>query len=103
MTIEIVWNDPAYISAGTQRDKLRATIKDPSYFFSGESFKTIPKETSDEIKVPLSMPNNEFTIGFIGFSNGAIGFSNASLVGNFLFNLLLSGTMNLLWGLLHSM
>jgi len=29
--------------------------------------------------------------------------TNASLIGNFLLNLLLSGSMNLLWGMLHSM
>lgn len=30
-------------------------------------------------------------------------FTNGALIGNFLFNLLLSGAMNLLWGLLHAM
>ena len=64
---------------------------------------SIPLETSDEIKVPKMMPNTVFTEVFSGVNEGVGNFSNAALVGNFVVNLLLSGTMSLIWGLLHSM
>lgn len=49
------------------------------------------------------MPDTDFTRNFVGMSGGFGNFTNASLVGNFLVNLLLSGAMNLLWGLLHAL
>ena len=59
-------------------------------------------DSSSTIKVPKMMPNTQFTETFIGFTSGVGDFPNAALVGNFMTNLILSGTMNLLWSLLHS-
>ena len=103
MNIQIDFREPPYISAGLKRDKIIATVKNYSYFFSEETLLNIPVETFKEVQVPKSMPNTEFTIAFADFNEGMGNFSSAALVGNFISNLLLSGTMSLIWGLLHSM
>ena len=49
------------------------------------------------------MANTAFTKAFADL-NGSLGnFANGALIGNFLMNLLLSGAMNFLWGMLHAM
>lgn len=103
MQIQVTFAKPSYISGGLNRDRFKATVKDTKYFFSAESLKPIPLETSDSVKAPKMMPNTDFTKAFVSGSSGFGNFTNASLVGNFLLNLLLSGAMNLLWGLLHAM
>ena len=80
-----------------------ATIKNSNYFVSQESQLIIVAESSDEVKVPKMMPKSEFTAIFDSVNQGVGGFSNAALASNFVVNLLLSGSMGLLWGLLHSM
>ena len=49
------------------------------------------------------MPNTAFTKAFVGLSGSFGTLTNAGMLGNFFVNLLLSGAMNMLWGLLHSM
>ena len=58
---------------------------------------------TDTIKVPKQMENSAFTKGFATFNEGVGSGARGALIGNFFFNLLLSGAMNLLWGLLHAM
>lgn len=48
------------------------------------------------------MPNTEFTKAFASMQGSVEGAMNGALVSNFSINLLLSGSMSLLWGLLHS-
>lgn len=103
MNILVTFAKPSYISSGLNRDIFKATVKDTKYFFSAETLKPIPLETYDSVKAPKMMPNNDFTKAFVGASSGFGDFTNASLVGNFAVNLLLSGAMNLLWGLLHAL
>ena len=103
MTIQVTFAKPSFISAGVNRDDFTATVKDTKYFFSAETLVPIPLETSDSVLAPKMMPNSDFTKAFAGGSTSFGNFTNASLVGNFVVNLLLSGAMNLLWGLLHAM
>ena len=49
------------------------------------------------------MPNDEFTRKFTAMTDTAQGFTNVALVGNVFINLLMSGAMTFLWGLLHCM
>ena len=102
MHIQIEFKKTYQISAGTNRDWLVATIKNETYFFSGESLQFIEVDIYDEIKIPKTMPNNEFTAIFSSSSESFGDFSNAMVVGNFMTNLLLSGTMTYLWGLLNN-
>ena len=103
MLIKVIFAKPSYISAGVVRDVMSATIKDQQYFWSRDSLQPIPLETTSSIKAVKMMPDTSFTRNFVGASDGFGNFTNASLVGNFLVNLLLSGAMNLLWGLLHAL
>ena len=48
------------------------------------------------------MPNTETTKFFLKAGEGFGDFSNAVVIGNFATNLLLSGAMTYLWGLLNS-
>ena len=103
MKIQVTFNKPSFISAAVNRDMFMATVKDTKYFYSAETLVPIPLETSDSIIAPKMMPNSDFTKAFAGGTEGMGNFTNASLVSNFVVNLLLSGAMNLLWGLLHAM
>ena len=58
---------------------------------------------TDTIKVPKQMENSAFTKAFSTFNEGVGNGAKGALIGNFVVNLLLSGAMNLLWGLLHAM
>ena len=103
MQIQIEFTSPVYVSTGFARDKLRATVRKPAYFQSRDTFLSIPIDAADKIKIPKQMANTAFTKAFASFNVGAGDLTNGALLGNFLFNLLLSGAMNLLWGLLHAM
>ena len=82
---------------------LKATVKNETFFFADESLQFIPVETSDKIKVPKVMPNTEFTNFFSSTISTVGDFTNVVVVGNFMLNLLLSGTMTFIWGLLNSL
>ena len=97
------FDKPSYISSGLNRDTIKATVKDSTFFFSAESLKGIPVGTTDSDNAPKMMANTEFTKAFAGLSGSFGDLTNASLFGNFLMNLLLSGAMNLLWGFLHAL
>ena len=103
MNIQIEFSDVYVISDGLNRDKLVATVKNSTYFFSGDNLQSIIQDTSEEIKVPRMMPNTEFTAVFNNINEAMGGVSNAAMVSNFAVNLLLQGSMSALWGLLHSM
>ena len=49
MDIQIEFYGPPYISAGFNRDKMIATVKNSSYFFSQETLLNIPTGTSSEV------------------------------------------------------
>ena len=49
------------------------------------------------------MPNDEFTKKFTALTESAQDLTNVALVSNVFINILLSGAMTFLWGLLHCM
>ena len=103
MTIQITFLTPAYISAGLNRDSVRMTVLESDHFYSAETKSEIIAGTNSKIKAPKMMPNTAFTKAFVGMSGSFGNLTNAGMLGNFVVNLLLSGAMNMLWGLLHSM
>ena len=103
MTMQITFTSPAYISAGLNRDLFRMTVLESDHFYSAETKSFIIAGTNSKIKAPKMMPNTAFTKAFVGLSGSFGSLTNAGMVGNFAVNLLLSGAMNMLWGLLHSM
>ena len=58
---------------------------------------------SSQIKVPKMMPNDEFTESYKSAVEASQSITTAVLVGDFFGNLLLSGPMTLLWGMLNCM
>ena len=101
MSIKVNFKEPTSISSGIYRDTWVATIRDPEFFISSESKLRIPMNTKDAIKVPSMMPDTEFTKTFIAMSSVASDVAKTTLVGNFVTNLILSGAMHFLWGLIH--
>ena len=99
----MIFTTPEYVSAGLQRDQIRMTILDSANFFAVETQSFIIAGTHDKVDAPKMMPNTALTKAFVGFSDSFGSLTNAGMLGNFLVNLLLSGAMNMLWGLLHSM
>lgn len=49
------------------------------------------------------MPDDDLTQALGNLSENMGDVANAAIISNFAVNVLLSGAMNLLWGLLHSM
>lgn len=47
------------------------------------------------------MPDSAFTQTFVGVTKGLTTITQTALMTNFVANLLLSGSMNFLWGLIH--
>ena len=101
--IQIEWNNPASISAGLKRDRLVVSVTDPDLFFSGESLRTIPLNTTQSISIPKMMPNTEFIETFNDLSQATEQATTAALIGNFAINIILSGSMQFLWGMIHCM
>ena len=52
MNIQVEFRDIYYISDGQIRDKLVATVRNSTFFFSGDALMEIPSNSQDEIKVP---------------------------------------------------
>ena len=101
MTFQVTFVDPTSISSGIQRDVWVATIRDPEFFVSVETFKRIPSNTTDSMKVPKMMPNTEFSKQFVAISDVIGTFAGITLVSNYAINLVLQGAMHILWGLIH--
>ena len=89
MQIQIEWNNPTAISSGLQRDQLFITVTDPSLFFSGQSMRSIPLNTTVSINIPKMMPNTEFIENFSAFSVATEQATTAAIIGNFLINIIL--------------
>ena len=81
---------------------MKVIVLDSSYFTTIDGLRSIAKGVSDSIKVPKMMPNTEFTEAFAGANSAFGGLTNSAIVSNFTINLLLSGSMSFLWGLLHT-
>ena len=103
MKIEIVWSNVYQISAASSRDVLEVTILDNEQFFSASRRQYIPVGQSDYVKAPTQMPNDEFTKSYEAVTEAAQTMISITLVSNFAVNLVLSGAMTLLWGMLNGM
>lgn len=103
MSIQIEWNNPYQVSAGLQRDSLTMTVLDSNFFFSARSFASIPANASQTAKVPKMMPKTAFSEVFTQITKSATSATNIAMASNFFINILLSGAMGFLWGLLHCM
>ena len=101
MQISLKFNSPESISASLERDVLVMKIKNPIYFFSLETKQPIPLNATDTIRIPQIMDNNEFTRSFVEMSENAGDLSKASIVSSLFVNLMSSGSMGPLWGLIN--
>ena len=64
---------------------------------------TLEVNAADEIKVPKVMSDSKFTQVFLSANEGVGYVSDTAVLGNTIMNILLSGSMQFLWGLIHSM
>lgn len=101
MTVEVSFVDPVSVSSGIYRDFFVATIRDPEYFISAESFLRIPANSTDSTKIPKMMPDTEFTKKFVAVSDGVGALARTTLFGNYIIHIVFSGAMHFLWGLIH--
>ena len=103
MIVKLSFNKPELVSAGSNRDILAMKISNPKYFFSKELLSTISLNATSEIVIPKMTADTSFAQSFEAASEHAVDFTNVSLVSSFLVNLVLSGPMSLLWGLVNSL
>ena len=76
-------------------------VKNPIYFFSLETKQPIPFNATETIKIPRIMDENEFTRSFVEMSGDVGDLSKASVVSSLFVNLMSSGSMGPLWGLIN--
>ena len=103
MSIQMTFDDPAFVSAGLSKDILKATVLDPRLFRSKETDLNFQFLETDEIKLPKIMEDSQLTKIFVGFSENAGYVSTSAICGNAILNILLSGSMHLLWGFINSL
>ena len=103
MMIQIDFRSPPNISAGQNRDFIKVTVLDGSNLISERTGTTVPALTSSKMKAPKMVPNNDFTRSYVAMTDNLGTLTSASIVGNFMINIVLSSAMNLLWGLMHFM
>ena len=103
MQIKINFKQPEIISSGIERDKLVMEVRNPIYFFSKETLKTIQVNSTSEISIPKMLPNTAFAEFFTGLKDSSTDVTKVSILASFAVNMFMSGPMDLLWGLINSL
>ena len=101
MKIKVSFAHPQFVSSGQERDTWVLTVKKPKFFFSLDTLQGIPANLVAEMKAPKIMPETKFTQAFVEASAGLTTITKTAMVGNFALNIVLSGSMHYLWGLIH--
>lgn len=60
MKIKINFENPLKISSGEERDLVVMRVKDPIFFFSKETYRTIAENETSEITAPKMMHSEKF-------------------------------------------
>ena len=101
MTIHMYFTKPVYVSSRSVRDQLQLTILDSHSFKSTESnlFLTEGEKLAYTIPSQLAQSKaNDLLISSVGSVETV---ANTALVGNFIINILISGALNFLWGMIN--
>jgi len=80
---------------------MQADIVDPFYFIDIDA-QVIANKTIEQI-IPPQMVLGSSAEALASAANGTKGASNVAVIINFFINLMLAGTMSLLWGLVNSL
>lgn len=100
MKIQLYWQNAYEVSAGPVRDTLIVKVLANNNFFSVERG-FIPVNATDSAKIPSQMLNDGLSQSFGEAIDGSEGVTNVMLVGNIAINLVLSGALTLLWGMIN--
>lgn len=103
MGIKVTFAYHEYISAGTSRDVMKATIKQSNWFVSKETFSSILEDSSSSIKVPRTLPDNQSTESLLLSLDWIKHATNSLLVGNAVVNFFIQDTLTMIWGFLNSL
>ena len=86
MEIKVSFEQHEYISAGVDRDVIKATIRESGWFTSYENFSSIKKGSTSSLKVPKMMQDNEFTRLLLETSEVLKDVTNALVISNWALN-----------------
>ena len=80
---------------------MRLTVLDPRLFLAEKTFLRVPEKFKTFKIIPAQLPNNTATEVFINVAKGFEITSETSLVSNFIANIMISGALNYLWGMIN--
>ena len=101
MAIKVTFDQPEYISAGTERDILKIIIREPDWFKSQVNSLTIKQDSESEVKIPKIMPDNDLTRAVLEVSENLKDVSNTISVSSAAINLFTQGPITFIWGLIN--
>lgn len=111
MTVRLAFEYPEQISrdrmdeGSTSRDTLVVKVINPNRFFSPDSMSSVRNETVVDIELPAQLAMSEEDL-IADIKRSAETVKNATTVvigGSFVINLLIAGSLSLLWGLINSL
>ena len=101
MTIHMYFTKPVYVSSRSVRDQLQLTILDSHSFKSKESMLSLTEGEKLAYAIPSQLAQsraNDLLINSVGSLKTV---ANTALVGNFIVNIVISGALNFLWGMIN--
>lgn len=106
LSLKMTFEHPQQISTDLmESDMLSIRVLKPTKFLSKTTFQTIRDETVIDLKIPRQIkPTDQEVLQLVEAQADQIGGSTSVLMGgSFAINLLLAGSLSLLWGLIHAL
>ena len=101
MTIHMHFTDPVQVSSRSVKDELKLTILDSTSFRSRESMMFLAEGEQISYAIPVQLEQSRVNDIFTNSIGSVEVATNTALVGNFVINILISGSLNFLWGTIN--
>jgi hypothetical protein len=105
-TIQLDFTDPIYVSSSGKRnyEKVQVKCKEFNFFMSSTSFKTIIQDQSLRNDIPPQLSSNKAANSALELvTSSAQSASKTVAVGTFVLNIVLSASLQLLWGMINAL
>ena len=101
MTLQIDFEFPVFISASKERDILSLTVIEGNIFKSAQTHLTIEDLIEMKKTLPTQLPDNKATDVLDKGAKAVHSVTTTAIISNFVINILISGSLNLLWGMIN--
>ncbi|TNV87623.1 hypothetical protein FGO68_gene4551 [Halteria grandinella] len=103
LKIQIVFENPLYISKNNYKDDLEVIFLNGEYFISQETLVTIKKDTTLTKQIPRLLSKDSATTLLTSASGGSQASMNSIVIGNLAMNIVMSASLQYLWGMINVM